>query len=157
MQQPCERNLRGRGVVEPDTDPAQAERGRVFVEGGRSRLLDGLRITPTGANSSAVDADLIPSSVLAGVDIVTDGGSSLYGADAVSGVMVQTEKVWEAAGITTLPIAVGFGIRDAATAAAFSAKSLYLPVPTISRERNVRPATLHVSSMACDPSITRLQ
>ncbi len=33
----------------------------------------------------------------------------------------------------------------AATAAAFWAKSLYLPVPTISREVNVRPATVQVS------------
>ena len=50
-------------------------------------LVDGLRITPVGSNSSSPDVDIIPSAVLAGVDIVTDGGSSLYGADAVSGVM----------------------------------------------------------------------
>ncbi|MFT4025473.1 MAG: TonB-dependent receptor [Novosphingobium sp.] len=50
-------------------------------------LLDGMRITPVGANASSVDPDVIPSNVLAGVDIVTDGGSSLYGADAVAGVM----------------------------------------------------------------------
>jgi iron complex outermembrane recepter protein len=50
-------------------------------------LVDGLRITPVGSNSSSPDVDIVPSSVLAGVDIVTDGGSSLYGADAVSGVM----------------------------------------------------------------------
>lgn len=50
-------------------------------------LVDGLRITPVGSNSSSADVDIIPSAVLAGVDIVTDGGSSLYGADAVSGVM----------------------------------------------------------------------
>ena len=31
---------------------------------------------------------------------------------------------------------------DASTAAAFCAKSLYLPVPTISRELKVRPATV---------------
>ena len=37
---------------------------------------------------------------------------------------------------------------DASTAAAFCSKSLYLPVPTISRERNVRPATVQVSSLA---------
>ncbi|MFM5931751.1 MAG: TonB-dependent receptor domain-containing protein [Novosphingobium sp.] len=50
-------------------------------------LVDGLRITPVGSNSSSPDPDIVPANILAGLDIVTDGGSSLYGADAVSGVM----------------------------------------------------------------------
>ncbi len=50
-------------------------------------IVDGLRITPVGSNASSPDPDIIPASVLTGIDIVTDGGSSLYGADAVSGVM----------------------------------------------------------------------
>ncbi len=50
-------------------------------------LVDGHRITPVGTNASAVDVDIIPTSILERVDIVTDGGSSLYGADAVSGVI----------------------------------------------------------------------
>ena len=50
-------------------------------------IVDGLRITPVGSNASSPDVDIIPAAVLAGIDIVTDGGSSLYGADAVSGVM----------------------------------------------------------------------
>ena len=36
---------------------------------------------------------------------------------------------------------------DASTAAAFSSKLLYLPVPTISREVKVRPATVQVSAL----------
>ena len=35
---------------------------------------------------------------------------------------------------------------DASTAAAFSSKLLYLPVPTISRDVKVRPATVQVSA-----------
>ncbi len=35
---------------------------------------------------------------------------------------------------------------EASSAAAFCAKSLYLPVPTISRDRKVRPATVQLSS-----------
>ena len=50
-------------------------------------MVDGMRLTPVGSNASSVDPDVIPAAVLAGVDIVTDGGSSLYGADAVAGVM----------------------------------------------------------------------
>ncbi len=36
---------------------------------------------------------------------------------------------------------------EASTAAAFSSKLLYLPVPTISREAKVRPATVQVSAV----------
>ncbi len=50
-------------------------------------MVDGIRLTPVGSNASSPDPDIIPSAVLAGLDIVTDGGSSLYGADAVAGVM----------------------------------------------------------------------
>src|SRR3954468_24838231 len=37
---------------------------------------------------------------------------------------------------------------EASTAAAFCAKSLYLPVPTISRDEKARPATCQVSSIS---------
>lgn len=50
-------------------------------------LLNGMRLTPVGVNQAAVDADIIPAAVLEGVDALTDGGSSLYGADAVAGVL----------------------------------------------------------------------
>ncbi len=50
-------------------------------------LVDGMRIAPVGVNQSSPDVDIIPAAVLAGIDIVTDGGSSLYGADAVAGVL----------------------------------------------------------------------
>lgn len=50
-------------------------------------LADGMRLTPVGVNQASVDVDVIPAAVLGGVDVVTDGGSSLYGADAVGGVL----------------------------------------------------------------------
>ena len=50
-------------------------------------LVDGMRATPVGVNQAAIDVDLVPSVVMAGIDVVTDGGSSLYGADAVAGVL----------------------------------------------------------------------
>ncbi|MCK9563351.1 MAG: TonB-dependent receptor plug domain-containing protein, partial [Bacteroidales bacterium] len=50
-------------------------------------LLDGHRIAPVGVNEAAIDVDMILGNVLQSVDIVTDGGSSLYGADAVAGVI----------------------------------------------------------------------
>ncbi len=50
-------------------------------------LVDGLRLTPVGVNQASVDADIIPSAIVEQIAIVTDGGSSLYGADAVAGVL----------------------------------------------------------------------
>src|SRR3954468_20953958 len=43
---------------------------------------------------------------------------------------------------------------DASTAAAFSSKLLYLPVPTISREVKLRPATVQPSALmsCCTPT-----
>ncbi len=50
-------------------------------------LMDGMRLTPVGVGQSRIDVDVIPAAVLSGIDAVTDGGSSLYGADAVAGVL----------------------------------------------------------------------
>ncbi|WP_439133309.1 TonB-dependent receptor domain-containing protein [Pseudomaricurvus sp.] len=50
-------------------------------------LMDGHRIAPVGVQAAIVDADIILGNTLERVDIVTDGGSSLYGADAVAGVI----------------------------------------------------------------------
>lgn len=59
-------------------------------------LMDGMRLTPVGVNQAAVDVDIIPTAVLEGVDVVTDGGSSLYGADAVGGVLnFRTKRKFE--------------------------------------------------------------
>nr|WP_243760383.1 TonB-dependent receptor [Aestuariicella hydrocarbonica] len=50
-------------------------------------LVDGHRVVPVGVKQSAVDSDMIPPAVIDRVEIITDGGSSLYGADAVGGVI----------------------------------------------------------------------
>jgi hypothetical protein len=44
--------------------------------------------------------------------------------------------------LTRRTATVTISAPDASTAAAFSSKLLYLPVPTISREVKVRPATV---------------
>ncbi|GAC1613109.1 MAG: TonB-dependent receptor [Novosphingobium sp.] len=59
-------------------------------------LVDGKRIGPVGVNQSATDPDVVPAAVLEGIDVVTDGGSSLYGADAVAGVLnFRTRRKFE--------------------------------------------------------------
>lgn len=57
-------------------------------------LLDGRRIASAGAGAggagTSVDPSIIPIGVLAGIEIVPDGGSALYGSDAVGGVINMT-------------------------------------------------------------------
>ena len=48
--------------------------------------------------------------------------------------------------LTRRTATVTISAPDASTAAAFSSKLLYLPVPTISREVKVRPATVQLSA-----------
>ena len=50
-------------------------------------LIDGHRMVPMGVDQASFDPDFIPPGALQGVEVVTDGGSSLYGADAVGGVI----------------------------------------------------------------------
>src|SRR5687767_15604888 len=50
--------------------------------------------------------------------------------------------------LTRRTATVTISAPDASTAAAFCSKSLYFPVPTISREVKARPATCHWSAIA---------
>jgi len=60
-------------------------------------LLNGRRIVygGTGANS-AVDLNLIPTAIIERIDVLKDGASALYGADAVAGVVnIITKKSFD--------------------------------------------------------------
>jgi len=50
-------------------------------------LMDGHRIPSVGVNQSAPDADMIPPGMIERVDLATDGGSAIYGSDAIGGVI----------------------------------------------------------------------
>lgn len=50
-------------------------------------LLDGHRMPNAGVISTTPDPDVIPPGVLERVEVVPDGGSSIYGSDAVGGVI----------------------------------------------------------------------
>ena len=50
-------------------------------------LLDGHRLPGMGVLSNSPDLDAIPSGAIQRIDVVPDGGSSIYGADAVGGVI----------------------------------------------------------------------
>jgi iron complex outermembrane recepter protein len=61
-----------------------------FNTGGGSTtlvLLDGHRVVGMGNGSTTPDPDFIPPGALQRIDVVPDGGSAIYGSDAVAGVM----------------------------------------------------------------------
>lgn len=71
-------------------------------------LMDGHRIAPVGVFESAIDADIFLGNTLQTIDIVTDGGSSLYGADAVAGVInFVTHKSFDG-----VKLDVDYGVGD---------------------------------------------
>ncbi|MEY4720705.1 MAG: hypothetical protein RIQ46_430 [Pseudomonadota bacterium] len=50
-------------------------------------LFDGHRIATAGTSQASIDPDVIPMAAIERVDVVTEGGSATYGADAVAGVI----------------------------------------------------------------------
>lgn len=56
-------------------------------------LLDGRRL-PLSDINGVVDINILPSSVIGGVDVITGGASAIYGSDAISGVVnFKTRKL----------------------------------------------------------------
>lgn len=60
---------------------------RGLGEGATLVLLNGQRLAPAGIDGSFIDVSMIPLSALGRVDVLTDGASAIYGADAVAGVV----------------------------------------------------------------------
>ncbi|MCX7864544.1 MAG: TonB-dependent receptor, partial [Novosphingobium sp.] len=50
-------------------------------------MIDGARVVGMGISSTTPDADFVPPGIIERVDIIPDGGSALYGSDAVAGVV----------------------------------------------------------------------
>jgi iron complex outermembrane receptor protein len=61
-------------------------------------LLNGRRVSPAGSRGSvgAADLNVLPTSMIDRVEVLRDGASSVYGSDAVAGVVnIQTRKNFE--------------------------------------------------------------
>ena len=72
-------------------------------------LIDGHRIVPAGIQQVAVDPDVITPAILERVEVITDGGSALYGSDAIGGVInFITRRSFEG-----LETGVRYGTADA--------------------------------------------
>ena len=50
-------------------------------------LVDGHRLPPSGVTSSVVDPNNVPAVMLERVEVLAEGASSVYGSDAVAGVV----------------------------------------------------------------------
>jgi iron complex outermembrane recepter protein len=66
----------------------------VNTAGGSSTLvlLDGHRLVGMGITSASPDPDVIPASAIERLEVVPDGGSAVYGSDAVAGVLNFTTR-----------------------------------------------------------------
>ncbi len=69
-------------------------------------LIDGKRVAPypegQGGSSAFIDLNSIPASAVESIEILTDGASTIYGADAVAGVVnIKLRKNYEGVEIST--------------------------------------------------------
>lgn len=66
--------------------------------GATLTLLNGHRLAPAGLDGSITDISLIPLSAIDHIEVLTDGASAVYGADAVAGVVnIVTRSALEGA------------------------------------------------------------
>lgn len=65
-------------------------------------LVNGHRLAPAGINGAFTDISVIPLSAIKRVDIVTDGASAIYGADAIGGVVNYILRNRQKGGETSL-------------------------------------------------------
>jgi iron complex outermembrane recepter protein len=73
------------GVATVDLRGLNAKRTLVLING--RRLMPGNPDSAPGANSGAADLNQIPKALIERVEVLTGGASSVYGADAVAGVV----------------------------------------------------------------------
>ena len=65
-------------------------------------LIDGMRMPGGGAQFNQTDPNIIPTSALQRVDVLADGASSVYGSDAVAGVVnFVTRRTFDGAEVNT--------------------------------------------------------
>lgn len=69
--------------------------------GATLTLLDGHRLAPAGIDGSFIDTSEIPLAAIDHIEVLADGASAIYGADAVAGVVnIVTRKDYDGASTT---------------------------------------------------------
>ncbi len=74
-------------------------------------LIDGRRLPGAGINQTAPDAGAIPASAIERVEVMADGGSAVYGSDAVAGVINFVTRKNFNGGETNLRLGVADGYK----------------------------------------------
>jgi iron complex outermembrane receptor protein len=71
-------------------------------------LIDGMRMPGGGAQFDQTDPNIIPTSAMERIDVLADGASSIYGSDAVAGVVnFITRRTFEGAQVNS-----SYGVAD---------------------------------------------
>jgi outer membrane receptor protein involved in Fe transport len=77
-------------ITSTSNNPSNAGQSNIDLRGlGSNRvlvLMDGRRVVPANGNGT-VDLNLLPSSLIQNVEIISGGASAVYGSDAISGVV----------------------------------------------------------------------
>ena len=88
----------GTGATSPNTYNGTAFNLRGLGPLATLTLLNGHRMAPGGGDGSFVDVSSIPLSVIERIEVLSDGASAIYGADAVGGVVnIITRKDFDGA------------------------------------------------------------
>ena len=98
-------------ITTTSNNPSNGGQANVDLRGlGTTRtlvLLDGSRLTPSN-NSGVVDLNTIPQALIQNIEILTGGASSVYGSDAIAGVVnVRLRKDFEGLQLNTQ-----YGVTD---------------------------------------------
>src|SRR4051812_5614753 len=71
-------------------------------------IIDGMRAPGGGAQFNQIDPNILPTSAMQSVDVLADGASSVYGSDAVAGVVnFVTRRTFDGAQVNT-----SYGVAD---------------------------------------------
>ena len=97
-------------LTSTSNNPANGGQANVALRGLQPQrtlvLLDGRRIVPSNS-TGVVDLNLIPSSIIENVEIITGGASAVYGSDAIAGVVnIKTRQ------FTGLEFSSNYGITS---------------------------------------------
>jgi outer membrane receptor for ferrienterochelin and colicin len=98
-------------------------------------LIDGHRMVGMGISSTTPDADFVPPGIIERIEIMPDGGSAIYGSDAVAGVVnFITKKRFD-----------GVNVDGTRFARPIGASSPQAASPTGRRQDCFRPTPRHPS------------
>ena len=89
-------------IARPDIRRLNGSVG-AFGAGGNATLvlIDGHRVVGAGTTFETPDPDIVPTAILDRVEVVPDGGSSIYGSDAIGGVInFITKKKFDGAQVS---------------------------------------------------------